>query len=138
MERTAIESERSQGAQSSLERGHEASAARAQLLSRSLAMPAACRQPRPAHRSHIRFLAALTAAVAFAAVLAGPASSSQLIDRNAQNVRLAVNKKGEALLTYTVGGRVRHVLVWGAINARFPNPTIHQVMFSKDYAGGWG
>ena len=61
-------------------------------------------------RRNTRLVAALVAAVAFAAVLAGPASSSQLIDRNAQGVRLAVNTKGEALLTYRVGGRLRHVL----------------------------
>jgi len=89
-------------------------------------------------RRDIRLLASLVAVVALAAVLAGPASSSQLIDRNAQNVRLEVNKKGEALLTYRVGGHVRHVLVWGAINARTPNPNVPQVRFKKDYAGGWG
>ena len=89
-------------------------------------------------RRDIRLLASLVAVVALAAVLAGPASSSQLIDRNAQNVRLAVNGKGEALLTYRVGRNVRHVLVWGAINARTPNPNVPQVRFKKDYAGGWG
>src|SRR5439155_25182110 len=89
-------------------------------------------------RRPARLVAALVAAVAFAAVLADPASSSQLIDRNAQNVRLAVNKKGEALLTYRVGGRLRHVLAWGAVDARTPNPNVRQVRFKKDYAGGWG
>jgi hypothetical protein len=85
-----------------------------------------------------RLVPALVAAVACAAMLAGPASSSQLIDRNAQNVRLAVNAKGEALLTYRAGRRVRRVLAWGAINALDPNPNVPQARFKKDYAGGWG
>jgi hypothetical protein len=89
-------------------------------------------------RGHSRLVAVLAAAFASAALLAGPAASSQLIDRNAQDVRLAVNRRGEALLTYRVQGRVRRVLVWGALNARSPNPNVPQVRFKKDYAGGWG
>jgi len=89
-------------------------------------------------RRDTRLLVVLVSAVASAAELAGPASSSQLIDRNAQNVRLAVNRKGEALLTYRVSGRLRRVLAWGAVNARTPNPNLRQVRFRKDYAGGWG
>src|SRR4051794_37740418 len=89
-------------------------------------------------RRHTRLFAALVAAVASAAVLAGPASSPQLIDRNAQGVLLAVDKKGEALLTYRVGGRRRRVLAWGAVDARSPDPNVPQARFKKDYAGGWG
>jgi hypothetical protein len=89
-------------------------------------------------RGYTRLLAALVVVVASAAVTAAPASSSQLIDRNARNVRLAVNKRGEALLTYRVGRRVRRVLAWGALNARSPNPNVPQQRFKKDYAGGWG
>jgi hypothetical protein len=70
--------------------------------------------------------------------LAGPAAASQLIDRGATGIRLAVNTKGEALLTYRVRGAVRHVLVWGAIDARQPTSGKPQVRFQKDYAGGWG
>jgi hypothetical protein len=33
---------------------------------------------------------------------------------------------------------VRHVLVWGAMNARTPNPTLRQYRFRLDYGGGWG
>lgn len=85
--------------------------------------------------THIRLLSA----VAFAAVvLPSAASASQLIDRNASAVRLAVNRKGEAMLTYRAAGRLRRVLVWGAINARFPNASTRQVRLKKDYAGGWG
>jgi len=80
------------------------------------------------------------AVVAAAALLAftGVAGAAQLIDRDASGVRLAVNAKGEALLTYTKGGAVKHVLVWGAINALPPQPGTQQVKFHVDYAGGWG
>jgi hypothetical protein len=78
-------------------------------------------------------------AVAFAALAwAGTAVASQLIDRDAKGVRLAVNTKGEALLTYRAHGRVRHVVAWGAIDARHPTSGKPQVRFRKDYAGGWG
>jgi hypothetical protein len=75
------------------------------------------------------------------AVLLGiqtPAFASQLVDRNATGVKLATNAKGEALLTYQKGGAVKHVLVWGAINASQPRQGTHQVKFSLDYAGGYG
>jgi hypothetical protein len=81
----------------------------------------------------------LVAAAAFAAlVLAGPAAASQLIDRNASHVRLAVNPRGEALLTYSARGGVQHVLTWGAVDARHPSSGKPQVRFRKDYSGGWG
>ena len=85
-------------------------------------------------------VAAAHALVAVLAVLAlaGPAFGSQLIDRDARNVHLAVNTKGEALLTYTARGGRQHVLAWGAVNARQPSTKTHQVRFGKDYSGGWG
>ena len=76
--------------------------------------------------------------VATACVFASGASASQLIDRNAHNVRLAVDAKGEALITYTDGGTVKHVLAWDAVNAIAPTRTRGQVAFKLDYAGGWG
>jgi hypothetical protein len=75
------------------------------------------------------------------AVLLGvqtPAYASQLVDRNATGVQLATNAKGEALLTYHKGPQVKHVLIWGAINARAPSKGAKQVAFSLDYAGGYG
>ncbi len=73
-------------------------------------------------------------------VLALPATAgaSQLIGRDATNVQLRVNAKGEALLTYTSGGKRWSVLAWGAINAVHPAPDAKQVAFKLDYAGGWG
>jgi len=77
------------------------------------------------------------AAILFLA-LAGTASAAQLVDRNATGVRIAVNGKGEALLTYRTGGATKHVLVWGAINALAPSAGAKQVKFKLDYSGGWG
>ena len=77
----------------------------------------------------------LSVAFALALVYAADASASQLIDRDASGVRLAVNAQGEALLTYRAHGGVQHVRAWGAINARYPNPQLPQVQFRKDYSG---
>ena len=68
----------------------------------------------------MRRLVAFSLLVALAAALASTASASQLIDRNATGVKLAVNAKGEALLTYRSAGKTKHVLAWGALNAIAP------------------
>ena len=61
-------------------------------------------------------------------------------DLDATFLSLKVNAKGEALVTYRRrDGKVRHVLVWGALNAVPPSDqSVRQVRFSYDYAGGWG
>ena len=84
------------------------------------------------------FIPACLAAVALLA--ATPASGSEpLTDANVTLAALEVNGKGEALITYERSdGRVRHVLVWGALNARAPSAEVPQVRFRWDYAGGWG
>jgi hypothetical protein len=86
----------------------------------------------------------MKAAVAVSAVLvalaaAGAGQCSEIIDRNAQNIRLAVNGSGQALVSYKAGGRgVMHVRVWGAMDARQPSTSRRQVSFRKDYSGrGW-
>jgi hypothetical protein len=81
---------------------------------------------------------AALAATLGAGLLAQPAAASQLIDRNASDVHLAVNSKQEALITYRAHGVLKHVLAWGAINAIAPTPGRTQVAFKLDYAGGWG
>jgi len=78
----------------------------------------------------------LTAALFF--TFAGQAWGSQLIDRNASGVKLAVNAKSEALMTYSSGGKLKHVLAWGAVNAIAPTQARKQVAFTLDYAGGYG
>jgi len=63
------------------------------------------------------------------------ASASEIIDRNAQDVRLGVDANGQALVTYNVRDRVMHVRAWGAVNARQPTKSRPQVSFRKDYSG---
>lgn len=79
-------------------------------------------------------------AIAVGLVATASAQAAELVqDPNAALSSLQVNRKGEALLTYRRSdGRLRHVLVWGAINARPPSSTVPQVRFRWDYAGGWG
>jgi len=71
-------------------------------------------------------------------VMPSSAFAAQLVDRNAANVKLATNTKSEALLTYSKAGKIKHVLVWGAINANQPSKSGSQVKFKLDYAGGYG
>src|SRR6185437_7119545 len=87
----------------------------------------------------------LTVALVFLlAVVATPvAGASLIIDRSPTSwtpamVKLSVNAKGEALVSYTEGGVSKHVLVWGAENALAPTPGADQVAFKIDYQGGWG
>jgi hypothetical protein len=69
---------------------------------------------------------------------ATPARASELIARNASDVRLAVNADGQALITYRAGGEWKKVLAWDAINAIAPTRERPQVSFKLDYAAGWG
>jgi hypothetical protein len=78
-----------------------------------------------------------TLGLVVAAILAPSAGASQILTRNASNVSLSVNEK-YAVVHYTRAGKRHHVLVWGAVNARHPNPTIKQVAFKVDFSGGWG
>jgi hypothetical protein len=87
---------------------------------------------------HLVLRISILVAVLAAALVASTAGASQLIDRNASAVKLAVNAKGEALLTYSSQGKLKHVLASGAINAIAPTRSRAQVEFKLDYAGGWG
>jgi hypothetical protein len=78
----------------------------------------------------VRSVLAVAAAVA---ALPATASASEIVGRNAADVRLAASSSGAARVTYRENGRLRHVLVWGAVNARDPDPSIGQVTFRKDY-----
>ena len=77
-------------------------------------------------------------AVVLLLALPGVASAAQLIDRNATGVQIRIDAKGEAMLTYHKAGAVKHVLVWGAVNAIAPREGAHQQKFKVDYSGGWG
>lgn len=90
------------------------------------------------------------AVLAATSVMPSAASGSQLIDRNATDVHIQVNAKGEVLLSYTkIGDKVGRttqgtrkaamaVLGWGAVNALAPTTSRPQVELRLDYAGGWG
>jgi hypothetical protein len=73
-------------------------------------------------------------------VAAWPAAASEpLSNTNVTAPGVLVNKKGEAMVVYTMAnGKTRHVLVWGAINANAPDAATPQVRFKYDYAGGYG
>jgi hypothetical protein len=73
-----------------------------------------------------------------AAVGADAAPASQLIDRNASNIRFKVSADGKAMISYRANGRAWDVLAWGAVNARHPTVARKQVQFRLDRAGGWG
>jgi hypothetical protein len=72
------------------------------------------------------------------AALPGAArASQQLGDTDVRDVRLQVNARGTALVSYTTAaGARRNVLVWGAVDALAPDPNRAQVRFSLDYTGG--
>jgi hypothetical protein len=86
----------------------------------------------------LRRLVALSIVVVCSFALAGSASASQLLDRNATNVKLKVSRDGKAMVSYRARGRHWDVLAWGAKNARHPNKARKQVQFRLDRAGGWG
>ncbi len=66
------------------------------------------------------------------------AGASQIISTSTvSGLRLQLNDKGEALLTYTSAGKRVHVLVWGAVNAAATKPGARQVSFQLDYSGGY-
>ena len=81
---------------------------------------------------------AFACAVLAAVALAPAAQASELIDRNASRVSLAVSRDGKALVTYRAQGKLHRVLAWGAVNAITPTRDRPQVKFKLDYSGGWG
>jgi hypothetical protein len=80
---------------------------------------------------------ALGAVLAAFAAVPSVAGASQLIARNTSSERLVVTSSGDALISYHGDGRLRRVLVWGALNARPPSAETPQAQFRIDYSGGW-
>jgi hypothetical protein len=85
-----------------------------------------------------RFARFTIATAALLAVSPASALASQMIDRSATHVSIAVNSQRRAVVSYMRGGTWHHVLVWGAINALPPSKSHPQVKFSIDYSGGYG
>jgi hypothetical protein len=78
------------------------------------------------------------ALAAAASLFVGSGHAAQLItNRGATQVRLQVNAKGEALVTYRSNGQLKRALVWGGLNALHPAPGARQAEFKLDYSGGW-
>jgi hypothetical protein len=80
--------------------------------------------------------ARLVVPLVLALLAAGPAQGSEVLARNATNVRLAVSRGGIARVMFRANGRPQHVLVWGAVNARQPSAELAQVRFKVDWTGG--
>jgi hypothetical protein len=89
-------------------------------------------------RLPISLVLALVTVASVAGGLADTGHAAQLIGRDARNLRLEVDGRGEALLLFSSGGKRNHVLVWGAINALPRSAARPQVQFKVDYSGGWG
>jgi hypothetical protein len=85
-----------------------------------------------------RFAVTTLACVCATALLPAVALGSELIGRNATNVRLQVDATGHALVSFQSEGRAREVVAWGAVDARDPSRTRPQVAFSLTLGGGIG
>ena len=80
----------------------------------------------------------LAVALCSLAIASPAAGSEQFGDVDVAFSSLEVDARGEALVTYRTSAHVlRHVYVWGAINAIPPDPSVRQVHFRFDYSGGW-
>jgi hypothetical protein len=79
----------------------------------------------------------LLSVVAAAAFAAGAQASQVISTSTVSNLKLQINAKGEALLTYGTGGKIVHVLAWGAENAIPTAPGKKQVALKLDYSGGY-
>src|SRR3954452_17888183 len=96
--------------------------------------PASDRAKPGYHGAPMRALAVWVAALVLAPTAA---ASTPLGDLAVHDLRLQVNANGKALLTYRRDdGRIRNVLVWGAITARAPSKEAPQIEFQFDYSGG--
>jgi hypothetical protein len=85
---------------------------------------------------------AAAASVLFCALLAlgsaVPAGAAEIVTRNANQIGLATDNHGRAMVSYYQRGRMWHVFYSGAINARPPSQNVAQVKFKVDYSGGRG
>jgi hypothetical protein len=80
---------------------------------------------------------ALVVALLISTLAPPVATAGERVDVDATGVKLAVNARGMAMVTYRARGRTFHLLAWGAVNALPPSQTIHQVRFRLDWSGGW-
>ena len=86
----------------------------------------------------MRFRLATFVVVLAAAVAPAGAWASEIIDRDATNIKLKATADGQALVSFNARGKAWNVLAWGAVNAIHPTPGKAQVKFRLDYSGGYG
>lgn len=84
-------------------------------------------------------LRAVTSCLTAFAVVAPPAAfASGFIDVVPGRTPVTLKADGSrAMVYYGKDGAGRHVLVSGAVNARWPNRAVRQVRFRLDHSGGW-
>jgi hypothetical protein len=80
----------------------------------------------------------ILAVLAAAFVLPAAAHASFIVARDATGIQLGVDAKGVAMVTFTEGGALKHVMARGAVDALAPSAGAKQVAFDIDWAGGWG
>lgn len=81
---------------------------------------------------------AVVASILTAGFLPAAAGASELIGRNATDVRLAADASGRAAVSFRSGGQTRSVVAWGAVNARPPSRGTPQVAFRLQIGGRIG
>jgi hypothetical protein len=90
----------------------------------------------PSMNANVLCLPAVACAAALVAAV--PADASERLADDARRATLKVGGQGRALVEYTTPRGVRrHVLAWGAVNARPPSQSVRQVRFRLDFSGGW-
>ena len=82
----------------------------------------------------------LVSAVAAVVALVAPttAVASELIGRDASDVRIEADAQGRALISFRSGGQTKRLLAWGAIDARPPSRVRPQVAFQLSSGGSIG
>ncbi|HEY7196310.1 MAG TPA: hypothetical protein VH306_03925 [Gaiellaceae bacterium] len=88
-------------------------------------------------RPHRRVLFALLSVLILSCALAGTASASEIVARNALKIAIKVDGKGHAVVYYKIGGKPYHPVFWGAKNAYTPHANLKQISFKRDYSGGF-
>jgi hypothetical protein len=95
---------------------------------------------RPPHRrgTSLRLLLLLALTPAAVVAPAPGAAASDRVGLDAGRPALAVSVDGKtAVVSYRAHGRLRHILVSGAVNALPPSEAVPQVRFAIDWTGGW-
>ena len=85
-----------------------------------------------------RRLAVAGIAILAAGLVPGTASASELIGRNATEVRLQADARGRALVSFRSEGQSKRLVAWGAVDARPPSRSRPQVAFSLQLGGSIG